>query len=445
MQSIAFVAKASKTPRRTVVPTPLFELVCADHTDSANLVPASALFAANAANSAAGRSDRGKPQAKQGSIVTALFPQTLYQAAAGLTSAAPLLTDLTSIPSPPSAQLQELKRLQHILQALPTGVVVLDSKGYVQHANPVAIEMLGEPLIWQRWLDVITRSFRPRSDDGLEVSLHDGRRVQLAISALEDGAGQLIVLTDLTETRQLQSRIAHLQRLSSLGKMMASLAHQIRTPLSSAMLYAQNLCSQKIAPTARLQFQQKLLNRLQDLEQQVNDLLLFARSGREQQVAPLSLQQLLNEVHNSVETLVQQEQGNIELQLPEPDLLILGNHTALSGAMANLIQNALQHAGPGARIQLSALPGPDGKQVLLAVEDSGPGVPRALQQQIFEPFFTTRPSGTGLGLAVVQAVAHSHHGSVRCVDGKAGGARFEMILPVLPATAAVQSGQQEEL
>lgn len=445
MQSIAFVAKASKTPRRTVVPTPLFELVCADRTDSANLVPASALFAANAANSAAGRSDRDKPQAKQGSIVTALFPQTLYQAAAGLTSAAPLLTDLTSIPSPPSAQLQELKRLQHILQALPTGVVVLDSKGYVQHANPVAIEMLGEPLIWQRWLDVITRSFRPRSDDGLEVSLHDGRRVQLAISALEDGAGQLIVLTDLTETRQLQSRIAHLQRLSSLGKMMASLAHQIRTPLSSAMLYAQNLCSQKIAPTARLQFQQKLLNRLQDLEQQVNDLLLFARSGREQQVAPLSLQQLLNEVHNSVETLVQQEQGNIELQLPEPDLLILGNHTALSGAMANLIQNALQHAGPGARIQLSALPGPDGKQVLLAVEDSGPGVPRALQQQIFEPFFTTRPSGTGLGLAVVQAVAHSHHGSVRCVDGKAGGARFEMILPVLPATAAVQSGQQEEL
>ncbi|MCT6700577.1 sensor histidine kinase [Rheinheimera sp. 4Y26] len=444
MQSIAVVAKASKTPGRIVAPTPLFELVCADQTDSANLVPATVLFTGNAANSTAGRSDRGKPQAKQGSIVTALFPQTLYQTAAGLTSAAPLLTDFTSIPNPPSAQLQELKRLQHILQALPTGVVVLDSKGYVQHANPVAIEMLGEPLIWQRWLDVITRSFRPRSDDGLEVSLHDGRRVQLAISALEDGAGQLIVLTDLTETRQLQSRIAHLQRLSSLGKMMASLAHQIRTPLSSAMLYAQNLCSQKIAPTARLQFQQKLLNRLQDLEQQVNDLLLFARSGREQQVAPLSLQQLLNEVHNSVETLVQQEQGNIELLLPEPDLLILGNHTALSGAMANLIQNALQHAGPGARIQLSALPGPDGKQVLLAVEDSGPGVPRALQQQIFEPFFTTRSSGTGLGLAVVQAVAHSHHGSVRCVDGKAGGARFEMILPVLPATAAVQSGQQEE-
>ncbi|WP_333796315.1 sensor histidine kinase [Rheinheimera sp.] len=445
MHSIAFVANTctmpdlapERTPDLGGAAQPLFELVASD---SAELLSASALFATGAATLSGSGQTPGRPA----SIVTALFPHTMSQLAAKTPAAASLFADLSQTPASQAAQQQELKRLQHILQALPTGVVVLDSKGYVQHANPVAIQMLGEPLIWQRWLDVITRSFRPRSDDGLEVSLHDGRRVQLAISALEEGAGQLIVLTDLTETRQLQSRIAHLQRLSSLGKMMASLAHQIRTPLSSAMLYAQNLCSQKIAPAARVQFQQKLLNRLQDLEQQVNDLLLFARSGREQQVAPLSLQQLLNEVHNSVETLVQQQQGNIKLQLPEPDLLLLGNHTALCGAMANLIQNALQHAGPGACIQLSALASPDGKQVQLAVEDSGPGVPKALQQQIFEPFFTTRPSGTGLGLAVVQAVAHSHHGSVRCVDGKAGGARFEMILPVLPATAVLQSGQQEE-
>jgi two-component system, sensor histidine kinase FlrB len=66
----------------------------------------------------------------------------------------------------------------------------------------------------------------------------------------------------------------------------------------------------------------------------------------------------------------------------------------------------------------------------LAVEDRGPGVPEHLQQQIFDPFFTTRSNGTGLGLAVVQAVAHSHNGQVRCVTGKFGGARFEMILPV---------------
>jgi two-component system sensor histidine kinase FlrB len=329
-----------------------------------------------------------------------------------------------------AADQAELQRLQLLVQVLPTGVVELDQRGYVAKANPVAVSMLGEPLIGQRWLDIVKRSFRPRSDDGLEVSLHDGRRVKLAITSLDPLAGQLIVLTDLTETRQLQSRLSHLQRLSGLGKMMASLAHQIRTPLASAMLYAQNLTNQKLSVESRGQFSHKLLHRLQDLEQQVNDLLLFARAGREQQVAELSMQQLLSEVYSSVEALVVAQDGHIAVQLPQPDLQVLGNHTALTGALANLIQNALQHAGPGAQIDLCALPDPSGQYVVLAVEDRGPGVPHALQQQIFEPFFTTRNNGTGLGLAVVQAVAHSHHGSVRCLDGEHGGARFEMRLPI---------------
>ena len=90
---------------------------------------------------------------------------------------------------------------------------------------------MGEPLENERWLDVIHRAFSPKDDDGHEVSLKDGRRVKLAISASD--LGQLILITDLTETRLLQSRLSDLQRLSSLGKMVASLAHQVRTPLSA--------------------------------------------------------------------------------------------------------------------------------------------------------------------------------------------------------------------
>ncbi len=338
------------------------------------------------------------------------------------------------------AERQELQRLQHLLQVLPNGIVVLDQRGYVMQANPVAVAMLGEPLHGQRWLDVINRSFRPRNDDGLEVSLHDGRRVQLAISPLEPLAGQLIVLTDLTETRQLQSRLSHLQRLSSLGKMMASLAHQIRTPLSGALLYARNLRNQKLDPAAREQFSQKLLNRLTDLEQQVNDLLLFARAGREQQAQPLSMQQLLSEVFAAVEPLVLQQEGTVLVELPDPDVMVLGNHSALAGALSNLVHNALEHAGPGARIQLSAIASADERQVVLAVEDEGPGVPEHLRQQIFEPFYTTRSNGTGLGLAVVQAVATSHNGIARCLLGTSGGARFELVLPVCPATVRTAAG-----
>ena len=338
-----------------------------------------------------------------------------------------------------ASEREELQRLQHLLQVLPNGIVVLDQRGYVMQANPVAVAMLGEPLHGQRWLDVINRSFRPRNDDGLEVSLHDGRRVQLAITPLEPLTGQLIVLTDLTETRQLQSRLSHLQRLSSLGKMMASLAHQIRTPLSGALLYARNLANQKLSAEAREQFSHKLINRLTDLEQQVNDLLLFARAGREQQATPLSMQQLLSEVFAAVEPLVLQQQGCVLVELPDPDVTVLGNHTALAGALSNLVHNALEHAGPGARIHLSAIADVSRRQVVLAVQDEGPGVPEHLRQQIFEPFFTTRSNGTGLGLAVVQAVANSHNGLARCLSSVSGGARFELILPVYPADFSAAS------
>lgn len=330
-------------------------------------------------------------------------------------------------------------RLQHLVNNLPTGIVVLDKRGFVAEANPMAITMLGEPLLGQRWLDVITRSFRPRSDDGLEVSLQDGRRVKLEISSLEPEAGQLIVLTDLTETRQLQSRMAHLQRLSTLGRMMASLAHQIRTPLSSALLYAQNLASPKLNPLSREQFQHKLVARLLDLEQQVNDLLLFAQAGREQQVQALSLQELLSDVFAGVEVLIEQQQGRLTVELPQPDVQILGNSRSLAGAIQNLLQNSMQIIGAGALLHLEARLLPDDpKRVLIAVEDNGPGVPAAQQQQIFEPFFTTRPQGTGLGLAVVQAVVHSHNGLVRYQSAKGGGARFELIFPVYQAVSTPQ-------
>ena len=136
---------------------------------------------------------------------------------------------------------QQASRLNHLLQVMPAGVIVLDGKGYVRQANEQASLLLGEPLEGELWRTIIARSFKPRADDGHEVSLFDGRRVKLSITPLVNEPGQLIVLTDLTETRQLQARLSHLQRLSSLGKMVASLAHQIRTPLSAAMLYAANL------------------------------------------------------------------------------------------------------------------------------------------------------------------------------------------------------------
>lgn len=335
---------------------------------------------------------------------------------------------------------EKASRMSHLVDTLPAGVIILDSHGHVSDVNQVAIDMLGEPLEREMWRDVIKRSFSPKSDDGHEVSLNDGRRVKLSISSLDPHPGQLILMADLTETRALQERLAHMQRLSALGKMVASLAHQVRTPLSAAMLYAANIANERISAEARSKFGAKLNSRLQDLEQQVNNMLLFAKSGGTQVVEQLSLQQLLNEVKSGAEAMVLQAMGSIEVVLPEPDILIRGNKSALASAIQNLIHNSLELISEGADICISAARDETcDSQVVISVSDNGPGVSQSHAKQIFEPFFTTKQSGTGLGLAVVQAIANAHHGKLQLDQNVEYGAKFDIYLPILPANDQQES------
>jgi two-component system sensor histidine kinase FlrB len=318
--------------------------------------------------------------------------------------------------------------LSHLVDVLPNGIVVLDNKGRVSQANKAAISLLGEPLEGEQWRTIIARSFKPRSDDGHEVSLCNGRRVKLEIMPLQ--VGQLIVLTDLTETRKLQERISHMQRLSALGRMVASLAHQIRTPLSAAILYAANLSSARLNAEKRSSFANKLTSRLNDLENQVNDMLTFAKSGENQVLEQVSMQQLLTAVHQSSEAMVQAV-GQFNVELPEPDICILANKTSLASAITNLVHNAVQVVGNGVAIHLAAQRLDDEPNtVRISVTDNGPGVETDQMNKIFEPFFTTRSQGTGLGLSVVKTVAQAHQGRVEVINNDSGGATFNLYLPI---------------
>ncbi|MCC2615142.1 PAS domain-containing protein [Aestuariibacter halophilus] len=328
-------------------------------------------------------------------------------------------------------------RLQHVLQVMPSGVVIIDGKGIVRQANPMARQLLGEPLEGMRWREVIPRSFQPQKDDGHEVSLANGRKVKLSITPLVDEPGQLIVLTDLTETRELQQRISHMQRLSALGKTVASMVHQIRTPLSAAILYAANLAGKGLASDARSTFVGKLQARLGELESQVNDMLLFAKSGEQQVLHEVALQPLLDDVRNGCEAMLLQLEGELVTQTLPPHLAIQGNQPALKGALQNLVHNALQECGKGARIRIDAQVTDSGDTVCIRVSDNGQGIPADHIEHIFEPFYTTKSQGTGLGLAVVAAVAKSHGGFIRADNLAQGGACFSLFIPLCPRQGAV--------
>ncbi|NOI65552.1 ATP-binding protein [Vibrio sp. 99-8-1] len=321
---------------------------------------------------------------------------------------------------------EQVIRYKQVLDVMPAGVILLDTQGEVKEANPEAQRLLDVPLVGEKWFAIIQSAFAPQEDDGHEISLRNGRKVRLAISA--SSTGQLILITDLTETRLLQSRVGDLQRLSSLGRMVASLAHQVRTPLSSAMLYASNLAAANLATSTRERFQSKLMDRLHDLEKQVNDMLLFAKGGDNKVVNSFSVADLVSEYQPMVETAIKNNHIDYHIEVEQDQMVMLGNANAIASAISNLVINAIQISGKHSQIDIFFRP--VSGELKISVQDSGPGVPKELQSKIMEPFFTTRSQGTGLGLAVVQMVCRAHKGRLELLSEEGDGACFTMCLPL---------------
>ncbi|RTE66860.1 PAS domain-containing protein [Amphritea opalescens] len=317
-------------------------------------------------------------------------------------------------------------RLEDLLDLLPAGVVVIDSKGRVAECNSAAEQLLGLPLKHETWVAVIQRSFAPRSDDGHEVSLKSGRRVSLSTSTLVNETGQLLMLTDQTDTRLLQGRLAHYQRLSEMGRMMASLAHQVRTPLSAALLYAGHLMKPELRPEQRIKFAGKVKSRLENLELQVRDMLIFAR-GETRLDDRISIAQLFRELEDALDMPLLSWDADCDCINRVPDLQLQCNKDALLGAIMNLVNNALQAGGKGSELVIEAQL--VGDNLGIEVRDNGPGMDAALCRKVLEPFYSTKSHGTGLGLAVAQVVAKAHHGQFLLRSQPSVGTQAAFLIP----------------
>jgi two-component system sensor histidine kinase FlrB len=338
-------------------------------------------------------------------------------------------------------------RLESLLNFLPGGVVVLDSSGRVSESNPAATDLLGEPLQGELWRDVIARSFAPRQDDGHEVSLRDGRRISIQTRNL--GAdGQIILLTDQTETRRLQGELSRHERLSALGKMMGALAHQIRTPLSSAMLYAGHLCSGKLDDERRQQFSEKILGRLNNIERQVQDMLFYVK-GELALNDVISVAQLQADLAEAMEVPLMTSESCCEWVINCREQYIQCNRDALIGALLNLVNNAIQAVDRKAvlRIEFNTYPqslndpklkaalNTEEQRLWIRVCDKGPGMPAELLSSVGDLFVTTKAQGTGLGLSVVKAVARAHHGKFLLQSTVGKGTCASLLLPFATFTS----------
>jgi two-component system sensor histidine kinase FlrB len=250
-----------------------------------------------------------------------------------------------------------------------------------------------------------------------------GRFVNLSKRELASG-GEVVLLADVTEAHLLQVLLARQQRLVTLGELAAGLAHQIRTPLAAALLYASQMALPGRTAADASRCAERTVGSLKQLDRLVNDMLAFAHGGAARET--ISVSALLEQVAQWLRPALRRG-VRLTIRTQAPQLMVHANAPSLVSAVLNLATNALQAAPADLDLELLGRNGEAGRAQIL-VSDNGPGVPEHIRAKIFEPFFTTRSRGNGIGLAIVKSVVEAHQGSVRLADTDTG-ATFIIDLP----------------
>jgi signal transduction histidine kinase len=253
------------------------------------------------------------------------------------------------------------------------------------------------------------------------------------LSVLKVLAGQVaIAIADcrlIEENVRLERKVAEGERLAALGQMAATVAHEVKNPLSAIKSIAQVMREDEVLSEQHARDLSLIVGETDRLSQSVSQLLSFA--SRELPAgAPARADDLVRSVvrlfrpdaHERNITLTVETSANVELD---------GVQTAsVRDAISNLVLNALQASPPEGLVKIESFI--DGGQLVLAVTDAGPGIATEVRNRIWEPFFTTKQRGTGLGLAIVRKRMEEVGGSARLAASRNGqGARFELRLPVV--------------
>jgi two-component system sensor histidine kinase HydH len=255
------------------------------------------------------------------------------------------------------------------------------------------------------------------------------------------------------ELAEANERLRRSRSLAALGEMAAGIAHEIRNPLGAIALNAEMLASDVAGNPQSVSSVEKILRAARRLDRIVGDVLSFARDTRINAV-PTSAREILELAASDCEALLERDDVDLRIDV-DGDCRLVADGPLVAQAVSNLIRNAAQamRGMPVREVTLSArearLRTADGARrgfIVLAVEDTGPGIPADARERIFNPFFTTREEGTGLGLAIVHRIVDAHGGMTACADatrsaaGRGTGARLELSLPLEPSTVAAAEG-----
>lgn len=330
------------------------------------------------------------------------------------------------------ADLSALANLQRqILSCMPSGLMTLDPSGRITFVNRAATQILGLhepqlPLIDSLLPGVQKLAPHPRRHELKISNRPEDKVLGLSVVPLEGGepGDALVVFQDLTALRRAQEELARADRLASLGKLSAQLAHEIRNPLASMRGAAQLLAEGNSTGLVTTRLTGILVREADRLGGLVEDFLRFARpsSPRRQKVDLAEL------AHQTVELLrVDPLANSVRLSENVEPVQAEVDPDQIRQVLINLVRNALAAAGAGGEVRVHARPVEEGAE--LEVWDSAGKIAEEDLPRLFEPFFSRHPAGTGLGLSMVHTIVAAHEGRVRVSSSPGRGTSFVVSLP----------------
>ncbi len=345
-----------------------------------------------------------------------------------------------------------------VLHNLASGVLTVAANGKLLFSNPAAEQILGfrardwldrpflaelartSPEFWAAVASTARRGIRLMR---VEATVRRADRtfpVGLTTTTIDAGVDLpprvTAIFTDISDSKRLEELHLRAERLEAVAELSASLAHEIKNPLASIRSSVEQL-SRSTRSNPDEKFLASLIVRESDrLSRLLSEFLDFSRVRvTEYRAVDLGV------VAGAAVRLVRQHSdcpANVAIELSGGSAPMEGDEDLLHRVVSNLVLNAVQAAGPGARVQVhTSRPAPDDlptgitveNPVALRVSDNGPGIPDAVRERLFEPFVTGRTGGTGLGLAIVQRAVVAHRGMVLVDSASGRGTTFTVYFP----------------
>ena len=218
-------------------------------------------------------------------------------------------------------------------------------------------------------------------------------------------------------------------RLSVVGELSASLAHEVRNPLG-AIRGATEILQDELSENGKPnEFLQILIQETDRLNKVLENYLSFARV-KTQHVANFDLNEVIYNITQMMQYSAKKADIEFDIRLPHNSILLHGDPTHFRQILTNLLLNAIQAMTNGGIITISADVNPGEQRVQLQVKDNGPGINEKNLKKIFKPFYTTKTTGNGLGLAIVKRLADENHWQLTAESRYGRGAAFYLIIPL---------------